>query len=166
MSEQKSKLFGLVPFFAVLAVLLVVFLVPKERTENDVSAPKHGTKEFLKSSLAESFRDRLERVSIKEKSITVVFEMETGFSPDYTRRKVKTQIAKTLELAKDSGISFDSVRCQVVAEVPDKFGNMSKNTYVDVVYSKETVEKINFDGFQADGVYEIADTAEVFHSFR
>ena len=48
----------------------------------------------------------------------------------------------------------------------DQFGNASETPVVEATFTKETIDRINFENFLTDNVYVIAEDTDLHPEFR
>ena len=75
-------------------------------------------------------------------------------------------IRNILEALADSAEPYTSVFLRGTFPLVDQFGNESETNVVEVLYTKGTIERINFENFLWDNVYAIAENADIHPAFR
>ena len=75
-------------------------------------------------------------------------------------------IRNILEALADSAEPYTSVFLRGTFPLVDQFGNESETNVVEVLYTKGTIERINFENFLRDNVYAIAENADIHPAFR
>lgn len=95
--------------------------------------------------------------------ILVKFKGDDNLTSNMIVTGVRMDIKDTLEAVKKSGVTFNNVHVIVSYSMVDQYGNAEENDVVDLIYSKATVDKINFENFLTDNVYTVADIVGFIH---
>lgn len=90
-------------------------------------------------------------------SAFVNWAIDDNMTENMIRDGAKLDIYEMLEQFSDTAYPYTDVAFRGTFGLVDQFGNVSEQAVVVVKYQRETVERINFDGFLFDNVYEIAD---------
>ena len=78
----------------------------------------------------------------------------------------KRDVADILKAVSESNVEHNSVRAYGTFSMRDQFGNVTEEIVIKVVYTKETIEKINWERFLFSDVYDIADGANIHPAFE
>ncbi len=73
------------------------------------------------------------------------------------------EVMNVLKAIAESGIEYQTVKFWGSFVGMDQFGNQGEIRVVEVWYNKETIDKINWDGFDRFYVYKIADDGGKVH---
>ena len=71
-----------------------------------------------------------------------------------------------LKEIRSSGYRYSKIEVTGTHSLTDKFGNESDEEVVRARYERATVDKINWDKFRAENIYEIADDVWIHPAFR
>ena len=75
-------------------------------------------------------------------------------------------IRKMLEVIADSSEPCTSVFLRGTFAMVDQFRNASETPVVEATFTKDTIDRINFENFLTDNVYVIADDTDLHPEFR
>jgi hypothetical protein len=74
-----------------------------------------------------------------------------------------TSILKEIAM---SGIDYTYVTLSGSFPLVDQFGNTNERNVVNLTFNKKTVDRINWENFISDNIYEIADEANIWIVFQ
>ncbi|MCK4822419.1 hypothetical protein KA005_42035 [bacterium] len=66
-----------------------------------------------------------------------------------------------LEVISNSELGIEYVRLAGTFSMVDSYGNVSEDIVLKLFFSPETIEKINFENFLSDNIYNIADGKDI-----
>lgn len=128
-------------------------------------------KDALRAKLGASNRD-VERVSMVKVSkdegiLTVQWAVNDNLTSNLIKVGARMDATNILQVVKESGLKgFDQVTLLGTFPMQDKLGNGSEQPVILAAYPMATVNKINFEGFDRDNIWDIATAAEVHDEFR
>jgi len=122
----------------------------------------------IAKALGEGNRDlaKVQEVSIAGDRITVRFAIDDNLIVSWVAYGAKDDVSKILKAIAQSQVEFSSVWVRGSFSMKDKFGNVSESEVVQVHYSKATIGKINWAGFNSENVYDIADGKVIHAQFQ
>lgn len=140
-------------------------------TATPTTTPTHL--ELLRAAIANALGDsnrkepRIEQISVNaDKQILVRFAIEDSLVTSWIVDGAKDDVAAVLKAVAQSGMSYTSVKVEGTFPMRDKFGNVSEDVVIRAVYTRETVARINWGGFRAKDVLDIADMVYAHPQFR
>lgn len=100
--------------------------------------------------------------------IEVVFAIADNFSMDDIRFGAKMDTGEVLNLVYHSGLEFNLLKITGTFILIDEYGNESVANVLNLQYSRETLDKINWDNLPSliDHIYELADQAGVHRELQ
>jgi hypothetical protein len=96
----------------------------------------------------------------------VVIAFDENLTNGMTFDGAKIDLQRVLKALRDSQHTFKSVRIIGTLGLVDKFGKMSEDTVVEAIYNWDTAQQINWDNFQFDNVFDIADSKWVHPALK
>ena len=117
-------------------------------------------KNKVASALGTSNRnvDRLSDIILTDdKYIVVRWSINDNLSEELIIGSAKRDVLKILKTIHDSNFDYMGVRTIGTFPMTDVYGNSTEKNVVNVEYTKNTIDKINWDGFLPDNVFTIAD---------
>jgi hypothetical protein len=141
--------------------------VEQERAKRaEEQKPENLLRRALQSTLGGGNRVREIRVISETQYITIKWEIASNLTENLTKAGAQLDIKNILKAVRDSGVPYRELTVQGMFSFIDKLGNESESRAVLANYSRETVDRINFDRFLHRDVYEIASSASVHPAFR
>jgi len=117
-------------------------------------------KEAISATLGDGNRNvrRLNSLTMDDiDGISVQFAINDNLNEDLIRLGARRDVFRILELVHDSRIGYSSVGIVGTFPMKDSYGNVTEGKVVSLLYKKATIDKINWDGFDYDNMFEIAD---------
>ncbi|MFD5853887.1 hypothetical protein ACFWGC_27615 [Cytobacillus pseudoceanisediminis] len=142
------------------------------KKKSEAEKPENVLKKAVVKALGKKSNrdlDKVTKVSVNEQSgaVTVQFAGDDNFSEKMIVSGIKMDIEKVLEAVRKSKINYKELNISVTFSMVDKLGNAKESEVVSLVYYKETIDKINFDNFLYDNVFDITDIPPFIHpAFR
>ena len=100
-------------------------------------------------------------------AIFVNWNINDNLSEDLIRSGAKSDATDILQaIWAQTGIEYTYILLSGSFPMQDEFGNSDEKNVVNLVFNKETVEKINWTNFLSDNIYIIADEANVWAAFQ
>lgn len=96
--------------------------------------------------------------------VCVMFAINDNLTSNLRRYGARADVLDILEQVALSGLDYSGVDVLGTFSLVDEYGNVSESVVVSLYYSRETVERINFENMLADNVYAIADNVAMIHS--
>jgi hypothetical protein len=134
--------------------------------------PKANLIQSIRDVLGTSNRDEVQRInSIEIDSsvppiISVSWAINMNLTDNMTILGAKLDVKEILQAIKESGFDFQSVNLTATYSMVDMYGNSTEKTVLTLVYSKDTINKINFDTVLTDNMYLLADSGNVIPQFN
>lgn len=137
-------------------------------TPTNTPEPEVYLRRQIEDALGSSNRevDRLVDFEIVTDVLVVRWAINDNLSEDLIKGGAKLDIVDILESIDDSGIDYSEVQLKGMFPLVDEFGNSTEVPVVEVSYLSDTVDKINWDNFLFENVYEIADRVIIVPAFR
>lgn len=121
--------------------------------------------EALRYNITQVFGSRLGDLETKG-HVGLGFAIRDGFTQGLVNDGAKAEIAQALRIMAESDLDIESVTLDGWFPMQDAYGNEENVRVIHVVYSRETVARINWDNFRAQNVLKIADQAQVHPEFE
>jgi len=96
-----------------------------------------------------------------EKNIIVRFDIADLGTRNLIGRGAKLDVVEILHNIKDSGVEYNLVGISGSFTMKDAYGNVENSKILGLVFSKETINKIQWDNFDYNNIYDISDYSEV-----
>jgi len=133
--------------------------------------PKDALKAEIESVLGAGNRDipRLTTLNFDDPEKGAIFinwAINDNLTENMIRSGAKFDATHILKALAQSGIDYTYVIMSGSFSMADKFGNTSEENEVNLTFEKSTVDKINWENFISDNIYDIADVAAVYPAFR
>lgn len=149
-----------------------IALHEKPHKPTTISTHQSGTVEKLqyevKRVLGSSNRGiaRIYKIEETSENIKIVFTINDNLTNGMIKTSSKIDIRDILKAVQSSGYDYSEVVIFGTFPLVDKYGNSEESTVLKVSYTPTTVNKINWQNFLYDNVYEIADSAWLHPTFR
>ncbi|HEX5255330.1 MAG TPA: DUF2510 domain-containing protein [Mycobacterium sp.] len=99
-----------------------------------------------------------------------VVDARFAIRDNYTEQMIKdgarSDTIDILKYAKATYPDASAVNVQGTFPMTDPYGNTSTHVAIDLTYSRETLNKINFDGVTKKSIWEIRDSGTVLPAFE
>lgn len=109
---------------------------------------------------------KIQSVGLVDGQIQIDWTIDDSLTEGFIKDGAKIDLVDILEVVRNSGIEYNSVRARGSFPMTDAFGNTEEKYVVVAVYYQATINKINFDGFDSDNIYLIADDVAIVPAFR
>lgn len=125
----------------------------------------------LRDTLGDVNRDDVERLSVFEynkrtKILTVQFAINDNFSEGMIKDGAKMDVTDILEAVQKSDLKVKAVSIDATFSMVDDLGNASEDTVVRATYPASLVDRVNFENFYFEDVYDITDDIFVHPALR
>ena len=94
--------------------------------------------------------------------VYIKFTVDDNLTGGFIKRGAKLDIIKILKEIDVSNLTYDSVLIEGTFPLADIYGNSKESRVFLTTYSSETVNRINWDGFNSDNIYLVAEQAASF----
>lgn len=120
------------------------------------------------AALGKSYRTekRVSDVQVVGNTIKLHLYIQDNLTEHLMKFGARENIAGILKAVQKSGVPYGAVTVTASYPVTDKFGNASEQDVVRATYNHSTVDRINWDGFLTDNIYDIADDVQIAPVFR
>ncbi|MDQ0414573.1 DUF308 domain-containing protein [Mesobacillus stamsii] len=134
-----------------------------EQETPDYKLKQAVTKALGKESNREG--DKITKLTFDQETgnILVNFKGDENFTENMTITGVQLDIKDTLKAIKTTGVAFNNINIVVSYSMVDQYGNAEESKVIDLDYSKDTIDKINFDNFNTDNIYTVSDIVNFVH---
>ncbi len=89
------------------------------------------------------------------------FEIHDNLTKGMIKRGAQMKTVEILQYARGNYPQASRVVVQGKFPMKDQYGNTSTDTILNAVYTRETLDKINFGGIDTDQIWEIRDSGMV-----
>lgn len=146
---------------------------PTEMQPTEAPAPTPGPaatlselEEAIATTLNVSNRgDGVDKLTLfeqfEEGILGVSWRADENFGPRLTRLGIMSDMTAVLLAIDASTVEHTGVSMSATLPLTDQFGNTKEEEVVIAFYSPETIGRINWDGFLATNILDIADSAWV-----
>jgi hypothetical protein len=94
------------------------------------------------------------------------FAIRDNYTEQLIRDGARLDTIGILKYARATYPDASAVNVQGTFPMTDPYGNTSTQVAIDLTYSKETLNKINFDGVSKASIWEIRDSGTVLPAFQ
>lgn len=101
-----------------------------------------------------------------EGNITVWMPLAEGFSRESTRSFAKRRVRDVLKEIDESGVSYNLVRIAGTLPLSNQYGRTKEKKVMMVDYNKSTVDRIQWESFLFENMFEIADEMQFHPAFQ
>jgi len=123
----------------------------------------------VSAALSQSNRG-LRRLPFCERDVDNHIVIRWTINDNLTENMIKTgaqlDLVRVLKAVAKSGQPFISVYAEGSFAMVDQYGAKTETIVVRAFFERATVDKINFDNFNADNIYVIADSGNVHRAFQ
>ena len=118
------------------------------------------------AELGEPVRDdidqRLTRFQQDESThIVVIFAIDTHFSEGMRLSATEDEVAKIMELVRNSGIDYNALSVTGTLSTVDTLGNVQESDMFGLSFTKDILDQIQFENFRSENIYTIATIPRV-----
>ena len=130
------------------------------------SAPR--LQDECNNALGKSYRTekRVSDVQVVGNTIKLHLYIQSNMTEHLMKFGAREDIAGILKAVQKSGVPYGAVTVTASYPIADKFGNSSEQNVVRATYNHATVDRINWEGFLSENVYDIADDVQIAPVFR
>lgn len=133
------------------------------------ATPEERLNEEALNALGEGNRDvpRVAQVSNVEGTVEIRWAINDNLTEGFTKDGARRDGVDILTAVRASGIDATTVRLVGTFSLQDQFGNVSEDEVVRATYTTATLERFNFENFDAKQAYEpsVADEVWVHPAF-
>ncbi len=101
---------------------------------------------------------KIPRFNVTSRKISVSITFNDNITQRFIRGGIQRNIADVLKSTIDSGFDFSEIYIDGSFPFVDKFGSSTEEIVVRVLYSRATVDRINWSRFLPENIYKIADS--------
>ena len=98
--------------------------------------------------------------------VTARYKISDNFTKGLTKDGARINTVDILKYIKAAYPNLTEVHVAATADMVDQYGNTSEDQVVTLVYSRATMDKINFDHILAQNIWNVADYADVHPAFQ
>ena len=141
--------------------------LPPTNTPVATLNPKESLDHEIREVLGSSNRDvpRVEEVTPicvdSGCDITVKWAINDNLTSELRIYGAQRDATDILEAISNSELEIEYVRLAGTFSMVDSYGNVSEDIVLKLFFSPETIEKINFENFLPDNIYNIADGKDI-----
>jgi hypothetical protein len=95
--------------------------------------------------------------------VFVFWAINDALTTGMVKRGAQLDMIDILEAVADSGVDYVAVNAAGSFAMVDVYGNVREQVVVSMMYTKATIERVNWDSFITDNIYVIADEVYVLH---
>jgi hypothetical protein len=131
-------------------------------------SPETKARRIVEEALGSGNRDieRITAFAMSEAEIYVAWTINDNLTGNMIVDGAKLDIVDVAEALDKSGLLTGSLRMEGSFPMVDVYGNAEEMIVVKIDLSQETLNKINWDGFDFNKIYIVADTAWVHPGFE
>ena len=122
----------------------------------------------IEDALGTSNRDvrRVSEARQQGDRLVVRWAINDNLTAGMVRRGAQIDVRDMLEVIAAGSETYTTVLLRGTFAMVDQFGNASESPVVEATYTKDTIDRINFDNFLTDNVYAIAEATDLHTEFR
>jgi hypothetical protein len=98
--------------------------------------------------------------------VTAKFKIAENLTKGLTKDGARIDTMNILKYAQQAYPNLAEVHVDASADMTDQYGNTTDDQVVTLVYTRATLNKINWHGLKFQDVWNIADSAEVHPAFQ
>ncbi|QPR38022.1 PASTA domain-containing protein [Brevibacterium casei] len=133
----------------------------EKKAEKDEKAKDKGSKGKESESEAKSTDDDKFDFDYYQGEVTVQFEIDDNFTTGLVATGAKQDTIAALQAAKEKYPDYKSIVVMGSGPTVDKYGNEDNSYLFSVRYTRETVEKIDFDNSALIDIWDLKDAGMV-----
>lgn len=129
-----------------------------------VAKEKNGAMDELHTALLKTLGETNRRVSrlwtprLQGSTLIVVFAADDNLTRGMIKGMTMIQMADVLRVAHESRVAWTAIEVEGTCPLVDRFGNSNESIVLRGVFSRSNVSKINWTGFDADRLPDVADS--------
>ncbi|MBA3484544.1 MAG: hypothetical protein H0T51_22300 [Pirellulales bacterium] len=89
----------------------------------------------------------------------MVIAFDDNLTEGFIRSSMRRDIAEVLQAADESGYDFSEIEVSGSFQLVDKLGNSTESMVAKTSFSRNTVDRINWNNFMSDNLFDIAESA-------
>ena len=124
-----------------------------------------SSRELVLRGIRSQYRDPVS-VTIEGQNVLAHFSISDNLTANMIRRSAQRDVMNILEGVDTSGVDFEYVTVRGTFPMRDSFGNSEQTVVVDVGYSRDILDQINWDGMRRENIYTIAERSRIHPEFR
>lgn len=134
---------------------------PTEEAEEDVEEPEEPEDTFdnqFEAAAHEVFGDNLEELYVSDEEnpvVEVTAMLQSNLTMNMTRESANMDIRDYLESVENE--AFSEISFYFDTTLVDQYGNEEVQNVIDSIFTKETVDNINFENFNRENIPNVAD---------
>jgi len=135
-------------------------------------APVQGTEKRLeyevKRALGTSNRKvaKVSKIQVTGQTVHVYFSVDDNLTDGMIKTSAKMDVEDILKAVQKSGYDYSEITVLGTFPLQDKFGNSKESKVLHATYERSTVDRINWQGFLTDNMYDIGDGVWLHPTFR
>jgi len=129
-------------------------------------SPEAALQVAIEDALGSCNRDvpRMSAYELDDKGIIlIVWAINDNLSGTMITRGAMTDIVDILRAIDESGVDYTRADLLGTFSMVNKYGEVDEHIVVNTMYSRETIDLINWEGFLTDNVYIVADEVYRIH---
>lgn len=163
----------------VISVILLVIgtsMLPDDpdrttTTSTSATTPASAPQTFqtrIQGTLGTSNRNvqRVSEARLQGERLLVQWAINDNLSVGMIRGGARRDIRDMLEVIADGSEPYTTVILRGTFAMVDQLGNASETPVVEATYTRDTIDRINFENFLTDNVYVIAQDTDLHPEFR
>jgi len=143
---------------------------PATTTTSKPISANQKLSDSIKKALGKSNRGIKTRVKVTGPEnggdITVTWAINDNLTEGLIKDAARIEARDILEEVAKSKVDYKFVNLNGTFELVDQLGNAAETEVVNTIYSKEIVDKINFENFNFKNVFDIDPTAFIHPTFE
>ena len=109
---------------------------------------------------------RTYKIQDENGNIKIGFTVNDNITKGFVRFGAKSDIEKILKATESLAGKYSEVIVIGTFSLTDKFGNSKESRVIEATYTRNTINKINWQGFLIDDIYAIADSVWLHPDFK
>lgn len=170
--KRKTYLLPFILFALTVLVLGCSDSSSDKREPSKAPPPKLGTEERLRYEIKDSlgssnrYSEKVSKIKVSGKNVEVYFAIDDNITEGLRTLGAKSDVEKILQSVQKC--KYDYSQIYIVGSFPliDKFGNTEEKAVIQAKYKRSIVDKINWEGFLRDNLFDIADSKIIHPEFK
>ena len=110
--------------------------------------------------------ERVNEAGLQGERLIVQWAINDSLTANLIQASARRDIRDMLEAIASSSESYTTVFLRGTFSMVDQLGNASETTVIEATYTKDTIDRINFQNFRVDNVFAIAEDSQVHPGFK
>jgi|GEM_PF-6358460 len=121
--------------------------------------------EDIKNELSQDVK--VESVYLQGSDTLVIdFNPANNLTANLVGTSAKNDVLKILSAVKEMSLGYGLYKIRGIFPLADEYGNTEEKVVIYLIYKREKIQRINFEGMKSENVFKIADVKEIHPQFE